>query len=430
MGRMDRSDHSTRADAENAAVGEQRAVNAAASDGIPPQYRDLPSDLVEELWVPAESVDPQRRAETREQRAAAIEALKQEELAREARKEESFRQQYERLAPEQRSRDFPVAQDVATLRIREFIQGPGDESEELPREEWYVIQKLRTQYREFKAEHPNEPFAFDFAQEINRKTYANIFQRLAFAELHGAQAREDQRTLEAVRGSLGIAPETRPSQPTSTPEVPTAENSFAKFRLKQGKTAEGAFGAGGVHWNEFTNLAAQDAKGKRTFEWGKERIYMDVPIADLVRLRDLVFRAAAESRVPIAFKHLDMQQNDAAVERDGTTRFVANFASIADAKRFYIALAQFSEYRALRPDRTIDYHALALDEIAHYASGFRERRSTLENIVRNARENPDGTFTYPAVGDGRSLTIERQYYDGFVREYQSLPDPATAWEQA
>lgn len=425
---MDRSDHNTGADAENAAVGEHRAVGTAASDGIPPQYRDLPSDLLEDFWTPAESVDPQRRAETREQRTAAIEALKQEELARESRKEQLFQQQYERLTPEQRSRDYSVAQDVATLRLRELIQGPDEVSEDLPREERRVFQKLRVQYRAFKAEHHDEPFAFDFAREVDRKIYANIFQRLAFAELHRAKAREDQRTLDAARDSLGVTPETRPSQPTPTPEVPTAENPFAKFRLRQGTTAEGAFGAGGVHWNEFTNLAAQDAKGKRTFEWGEERIYMDVPIADLVKLRGLAFRAAAEARVPIAFKHLDMQRNDAAVERDDTTRFVANFASIVDAKRFYTALAKLPEYRALQPDRTLDYHGHQLDAVAHYASGFRERRSTLENIVRNAKENPDGTFTYPAVGDGRSLTIERQYYDSFVSEYQSLPDPATAWE--
>lgn len=421
---MDRSDHNTGAGVEDAAAETQRAVTATASDGIPLQYRDLPSDLVEELWTPAESVDPQRRAETREQRATAIEALKQEEITREARKEESFRQQYARLAPEQRRRDFPIAQDAATLRLRELIQGPGDASEELPREEWHVLQKLRAQYREFKAEHPNEPFAFEFAQEIDRKTYANIFQRLAFAELHGARAREDQRTLEAVRSSLGIAPEAQPLQSTPTPEIPTTENPFAKFRLKQGETAPG------VHWNEYESVAALDERGKRTFEWGKERIYMDVPVVDLVKLRDLAFRAAADAGVAVAFKHLDAQRSAEWAQHDGTTRFVANFASVADAKRFYTALAKLPEYRALRPDRALDYHAHQLDEVAHYASGFRERRSTLENIVRNARENPDGTFTYPAVGDGRSITIERQYYDSFVREYQSLPDPASAWEQA
>jgi hypothetical protein len=92
----------SKGDAEQPADDVRPRAADPAVEGIPPQYRGLSSELVEELWTSAESVDPQRRTQDQERRASALEALRQQEIAREAQKEESFRQQYARLTPEQR----------------------------------------------------------------------------------------------------------------------------------------------------------------------------------------------------------------------------------------------------------------------------------------------------------------------------------------
>ena len=64
----------------------QTTVAAQNDDGIPQQYKGLPSELVQELWQPAIAVDQQRAGEQTEQRTQAIAKLKEREVAEEKSK--------------------------------------------------------------------------------------------------------------------------------------------------------------------------------------------------------------------------------------------------------------------------------------------------------------------------------------------------------
>lgn len=163
-------------------------------------------------------------------------------------------------------------------------------------------------------------------------------------------------------------------------------------------------------------------------KWGKERIYFEIPMEKCNALRNLVMTTAHEGKLPVAFKYLDAtKSNQPSI--NGDTRFVVNFASTKDAKTFYELLKQKPEYQKLRPDRTMDYHGHQLDNIAHYASGYRETRGALQRIAK-AVKNPDGTYTYKKENGKDPMTITESQYNIFMDQLRAMPDPKATWERA
>lgn len=235
-----------------------------------------------------------------------------------------------------------------------------------------------------------------------------------------------------------------PPQPVEQPQTQNAEqplkqmgledSDYENFKFKNGETDVGTY------WYEYNNIAAKKLKESGEFEWGKERIYFDIPLEDMEKLRDLAFNVAKNEKIPIGFKHLDIKKSHQSdLGRDSeTTRFVANFASVDDAKRFYQALQQREEYGKMKSDRNLDYHGYNIDGVAHYASGFREARITLKSMIDSAKLNPDGTYTYIGMimhGDGkwrptREKKISRGMLEEFKQQYANMPDPEKTWKNA
>lgn len=209
---------------------------------------------------------------------------------------------------------------------------------------------------------------------------------------------------------------------------------YSKFKVKNGETDTG------VWWNEYSNLAAKHLKESGQFEWGKERIYFDIPLSDMEKMRDLVFEASKEGKIPIAFKYLDTNKtNQIDLESNSeTTRFVANFSSTEDAKKFYNILKKSEKYQSIKSDRNLDYHGYQLDKIAHYASGYREKRMSLAQIIKTARLNPDGSYTYRGLFQGndgkwyqgKEKNMPKAMLDNFKAQFAAMPNPKDNWENA
>ena len=117
------------------------------------------------------------------------------------------------------------------------------------------------------------------------------------------------------------------------------QDKFSEFRMKNGETDQGFF------WNEYRNAIAKELKNSGKFEWGKERIYFDVSIQDCEKLRNLAFKISSEQKIPIAFKYID-DEKTFPIHKDGNeTRFVMNFVSSDDARRFYsFAIRRIQEF--------------------------------------------------------------------------------------
>ncbi|MDD5071671.1 MAG: hypothetical protein PHQ42_02970 [Patescibacteria group bacterium] len=262
----------------------------------------------------------------------------------------------------------------------------------------------------------------------------------SWEEMKRVQAKKDRGELEKVRQEIAESSDREQGEASDT-KTGTSEQKnpeglekkdYGEFRVKNGETDVGVF------WYEYGNTAAKKLKESGKLEWGKERIYFDIPLNNMEELRNLAFAIAESEKIPIAFKHLDTQKtHQIDLRQDSeTTRFVTNFASIEDAKRFYQALQKREEYRRMKSDRNQDYHGFNIDGVAHYASGYREKRLTLKSIIDSAKLNPDGTYTYTGIAqdsDGKwrptgEKKIPKELLEKFKRDYAALPDPEKTWK--
>jgi hypothetical protein len=244
--------------------------------------------------------------------------------------------------------------------------------------------------------------------EKNRKS--KILENLKLKEQKENKIEEqnisDQEDVEKIKKELGISKMENSSS--------VEQDKFSEFRMKNGETDQGFF------WNEYRNAIAKELKNSGKFEWGKERIYFDVSIQDCEKLRNLAFKISSEQKIPIAFKYID-DEKTFPIHKDGNeTRFVMNFVSSDDARRFYSFLSQSEEYKNLQNDRHLDYKGVRIDNLAEYASGFREKRGSLERIM-NAKINEDGKYEYLSES-GKKMVLSENEFNGFKSQYQQLED--------
>lgn len=397
---------------------------------IPPRYKGMPSEIVEELWQNPIYIDEAKNKSETERRQNALEEIRRAEQDREAQKDEKLKQQYSGLSDEQKTK-FPDAQKDASKILTECIQGKR-EIDDLSPEESFVLKKLKSSYEDFKKDNPEKPFSFDIAKDIDKSVYNNLAQRLSFKVLESKSKINDQEKANAIREELGIPKQENQGDSLTTPEQNSQQSyegledkDFEEFKVKKGETDIGVF------WYKYGNAAAKKLKESGQLEWGKERIYFDIPLDNMEELRDLAFELAKSEKIPIAFKHLDVQkthQIDLKPDSE-TTRFVANFASTEDAKRFYQALQQRDEYKKMKSDRNLDYHGYNIDGVANYASGYREKREPLKRIIETAQKNPDNTYSYYSADGSKQITITEEQYNNFADQFKAMPNPEEAWKK-
>lgn len=229
----------------------------------------------------------------------------------------------------------------------------------------------------------------------------------------GIEDRLREETGDQRLDDLSAAADVR-EQILGTGEDRETEDPFEKFTVANGETDQGVF------WNQYRNKEAKRLKESGEFTWGEERIYFDVPLSDMEKLRDVAMRVAGEGKIPIAFKYLDAGRTFDSQKDGSETRFVANFASREDAKRFFAALRESSEYREIAPDRKLDYKGIRVDDVAEYASGFREKRDSLERIMRNTGKNEtSGSYEYHTES-GKIISLSADEYENFSADYEAM----------
>lgn len=214
----------------------------------------------------------------------------------------------------------------------------------------------------------------------------------------------DSERIEEIKQEMGIGAEV---------ELEKIETPYNKFSVANGETDTGVF------WYQYRNKKAKELKETGQLEWGKERIYFDIKLADLERMRDLTMRVAGENSIAVAFKYLD-EEKTLPIQKDGKeTRFVANFASEDDAKKFLLALKNAPEYKSFISDRNLSHNGIRIDEIAEYASGFREGRAALERIMQGRISN-DGTSYIYENESGKQNTLTLAEYEAFKAQYEKF----------
>lgn len=220
----------------------------------------------------------------------------------------------------------------------------------------------------------------------------------------------DGEKVEEIRQKMGLVPKIEQAE---------IETPFNKFSVANGETDNGVF------WYQYRNKKAKELKETGQFEWGKERIYFDIKMEDMEKLRDLVMHVAGRENIAIAFKYLDSEKT-LPIQKDGKeTRFVVNFATEGDAKKFLLSIKNESEYKSFISDRNLSHDGIRVDGIAEYASGFREGRAALERIMQGAFSDDKSKYTYKSEY-GREITINPDQYDVFKKQYDKFSNEIAA----
>lgn len=287
----------------------------------------------------------------------------------------------------------------------------GDKIEQ-PEENITTEDNIPTQYEGLPAEIVEElwtiPIYVDSEktkQENQKKQQVIVFlkqKEKSRAEKEEKQTEEQER-VEEIKGDLGISNAKQAEKNETDP--------FGSFSVKNGETDVGAW------WYEYRNQIAKEMKKEGKFEWGKERLYFDIPLTNMTALRDLVMTVSSEEKIPIAFKHLDEQKSFPSFKDGNETRFVANFSSAEDALRFYLAIRKLPEYQSLHSDRNMSYGGYRAGEIAEYSNGYRESRDALKRIM-NGTFNKKGEWEWEVEGVKKNITKDQ--YEVFRKKFEEL----------
>jgi hypothetical protein len=231
---------------------------ATPQSAIPEQYRGLPSDVVEEMLGQSGVPTSETSKQAWEQRKAEILGeIRQQEDQREDEKAAHFTERYQKMAPGDQQR-FPEHQRSAQSQITEAIQGNTD-LPDLSAEEQLLVDKLRDQYQEFKAEHPDQPFQFQFSRQIDQKVFNNLGYRLAFDSHISSGEIKDQQEANDIRASVGL-PEQPVEMSQSKPPEDTTNNPEQTKATQIAQAFEAI--AGGISENSLQKVREYDGRIK------------------------------------------------------------------------------------------------------------------------------------------------------------------------
>jgi hypothetical protein len=172
--------------------------------GIPEKYKGLPSELVAEMWNPAQLVDQDREATADADRTAAIEIYRQDELRQEGEVRRGHEYLFANLSANQKEQ-FPEAQRYAAEAVSEIVKtGVIPEAVSVSRSEQWAFQKVQEAYQEHQGQHPGEPFQFELKDPRDQAAWNNLHYRMAFARVESQSKQRDQQKLAQTRQQLGL----------------------------------------------------------------------------------------------------------------------------------------------------------------------------------------------------------------------------------
>lgn len=187
------------------------------------------------------------------------------------------------------------------------------------------------------------------------------------------------------------------------------DEKYSTFSIRHWETDTGKFRY------QYTNIKAKELKEKWDFKRWEERLYFDIPLEQIELAEEITKETAATHKIPIAFKFLDVKKSRIHDFKDDSI-FVVNFTSKDDAKRFYEGVKENIQYKQLVWQNK-EYTGYNIDWILHYANGFKEERTALENIIKTAKKDSDNNREYKGLS-GKSMKISNQEYLYFYKKYQ------------
>ena len=172
-------------------------------------------------------------------------------------------------------------------------------------------------------------------------------------------------------------------------EVNYNPEKYSFFINKKFETVRGAC------WDYFENLISRELTDKEEFVYGKQRLYLEIPLSELENVKEITEYIASHNNIPVQFKFIDQEKSDPEVVTE-TTRFVLNFKDINDTRKFYSLLSKNKIYQKIIPDRNHDYYGYQIDDKASYASGYTENREDeirgIEYYKKNFSKTADGNY--------------------------------------
>lgn len=295
--------------------------------------------------------------------------------------------------------------------FRKSIERGLNKEDDTANNEKDLVFSVSPQYEGLPSDVLEEIWTIPIYMDDEKTKYENERKRLVIENLRKKEMENDETVEKEISDKERIEELRKKIQQPENAEQTEDKTDSESFSVSNGETDTGMF------WYQYRNKAAKLLKNDGKFEWGKERIYFDIKMADMQSLSNLVMKIASENNIAIAYKFLD-EEKTTTINKDGKeTRFVANFATEDDAKRFMLAIMSDPEYKYFVSDRNLDYNGIRLDGIAQYASGFRETRAALERIM-HGKLNPDGTTYSYAAESGKVMTIPVADYEEFKKRYE------------
>ncbi len=168
---------------------------------IPPQYANMPSELVEEMLAGgAILADPEMQKTELDRRKKIVEAIRLKEFAREQDKDEMYAKLYAKL-PDDKKAVFSQRLQETVAKVSRYVKGEKN-FDGLSNEEQLVLGKLKSAYEEFQKKNPGQEFNFKLGKEIDQKVLGNLQYKLAFESFRSKQMTDDEQKARDILAGL------------------------------------------------------------------------------------------------------------------------------------------------------------------------------------------------------------------------------------
>lgn len=196
---------------------------------IPSKYKNLPSEVAEELWQPKIYADSEKTKAEKERREQGLNEMRKQEEQREKDKEGHFAQIYANLTPE-KQKDFASFQNEAAKEIGAHLKGTA-QIPNLAREEAFVLSKMQEAYKQSKKKNPNQPIQIQLDRPIDQAVYKNLVRRLGWEKIKDKIEVEEQKAISSIQEQLQGKAE---KMPLTQEQIEHIKIQAANYRRKEG----------------------------------------------------------------------------------------------------------------------------------------------------------------------------------------------------
>lgn len=229
---------------------------------VPKQYEGLPSEIVEELWVKKEYIDPDKNRQETERRENVLAELRRQEAER-VTQETTFLDDSVKRLPEDRKPDYEQGLKDAPAMLGEYFQGGRELPIRLSPEEQQLLDKMSALYKDAKQKNPDQPVTFQFSKAIDMEVYSNLQKRIGLEVVSAKSQVKDKEEANRLRQQLEL-----PAEPYEAPVMSVApQEANPSFSIQEGQEENT-----NVEKKETNQLSGNEASLNRLSELLAERV--------------------------------------------------------------------------------------------------------------------------------------------------------------